>query len=99
MSASTPRHPRPSANATAKPLYLTSSRSVSSGLSRSGRLRSMTGKKFPRALGTDFAGVVEAAGPGVITFRVGDEVLGGAPLKSSGAFGDLVVTDLKTVVR
>ncbi|MYX39387.1 MULTISPECIES: NADP-dependent oxidoreductase [unclassified Streptomyces] len=66
---------------------------------RSGRLRSMTGKKFPRALGTDFAGVVEAAGPGVTTFRVGDEVLGGAPLKSSGAFGDLVVTDLKTVVR
>jgi NADPH:quinone reductase-like Zn-dependent oxidoreductase len=41
--------------------------------------------KNPR-LGTDYAGVVEAVGPNVTQFRVGDEVFGGR----SGAFAEYV---------
>jgi NADPH:quinone reductase-like Zn-dependent oxidoreductase len=35
---------------------------------RSGEMKMMTGRKFPRALGHDFAGVVEAVGPNVTRF-------------------------------
>ncbi|MDR7280252.1 NADP-dependent oxidoreductase [Catenuloplanes atrovinosus] len=64
---------------------------------RSGALRSMTGREFPRGIGHDFAGVVEAVGAGVTRLRVGDEVLGGAPLRAAGAFAELVLAEEKAV--
>ncbi|MFD0305182.1 NADP-dependent oxidoreductase [Streptomyces sp. NPDC127119] len=66
---------------------------------RSGALKMATGRTFPRGLGHDFAGVVEVVGPGVTRLGVGDEVLGGASIKASGAFGEVVVADEKAVVR
>lgn len=66
---------------------------------RSGGMRIVTGRRFPRALGYDFAGVIEAIGAEVSSLRVGDEVLGGTPIKSAGAFADAVVTKDKYVVR
>ncbi|MFF3500299.1 NADP-dependent oxidoreductase [Streptomyces sp. NPDC003247] len=66
---------------------------------RNGALKMVTGRTFPRGLGHDFAGVVEAVGPGVTRLGVGDEVLGGASIKASGAFGDVVVADEKAVVK
>ncbi|GAA3621317.1 NADP-dependent oxidoreductase [Nonomuraea rosea] len=66
---------------------------------RSGVMKMVTGRTFPRGLGHDFAGVVEAVGPGVTRLGVGDEVLGGASIKASGAFGDVVVADEKAVVK
>lgn len=66
---------------------------------RSGAMKMVTGRSFPRALGYDFAGVVEAIGNNVTTLRVGDEVLGGTPIKSAGAFADAVVTKDKYVVH
>lgn len=66
---------------------------------RSGGMKVVTGRSFPRALGYDFAGVVETVGRGVTTLRVGDEVFGGTPIKSAGAFADAVVTKVKYVVR
>jgi NADPH:quinone reductase-like Zn-dependent oxidoreductase len=59
---------------------------------RQGQLKIMTGRSFPRAMGSDFAGIVRAVGPGVTGFKPGDQVYGIAPLKPSGAFAEAVIT-------
>lgn len=66
---------------------------------RGGAMKVVTGRSFPRAMGYDFSGVVEAVGDRVTRFQVGDEVLGGTSLKSAGAFADLVVAAEKGVVK
>lgn len=43
---------------------------------RAGKLRLLSGFRFPRALGTDYAGVIHSVGPGVTGWNVGDEVYG-----------------------
>src|SRR4030081_462264 len=65
---------------------------------RNGEMKIMTGRKFPRGLGHDFAGVVAALGYDGSRLRVGDEVLGGASMKAAGAFAEMVVADEKAVV-
>jgi NADPH:quinone reductase-like Zn-dependent oxidoreductase len=64
---------------------------------RKGEMKMMTGRKFPRGLSHDFAGVVEAVGPNVTRFKVGDEVFGATGLKESGTFAEALVTEDKTV--
>jgi len=59
---------------------------------RQGQLKMMTGRAFPRGMGSDFAGVVSSVGPGVTQFQPGDEVFGIARLKESGAYAEAVVT-------
>jgi NADPH:quinone reductase-like Zn-dependent oxidoreductase len=66
---------------------------------RGGEMAVLTGRRFPRGLGHDFAGVVAAVGDGVSRLRVGDEVLGGASLKAAGAFAEVVVAEEKAVVK
>jgi len=66
---------------------------------RDGMMRMLTGGTFPRGLGTDFAGVVEAVGPGVTRLRVGDEVLGGTTPQEAGSFADTVTADERGVVK
>ena len=41
------------------------------GKIRRGELKPLTGSRFPRGLGHDFAGVVEAVGTEVVKFKVG----------------------------
>ncbi len=65
---------------------------------RRGELRPVTGRRFPRGLGHDFAGVVEGVGGGVSRIRVGDSVLGAADIRRAGAFADVVVADEGAVV-
>lgn len=60
---------------------------------RRGALKMMTGKAFPRAMGSDFSGMVISVGPGVTRFKPGDAVFGLARLKESGALGEAVVTN------
>ncbi|MBZ9892421.1 NAD(P)-dependent alcohol dehydrogenase [Mesorhizobium sp. BR1-1-3] len=58
---------------------------------RNGALKMVTGKTFPRALGSDFSGTVTAIGPGVSRVKVGDAVFGLAPIKDGGALGEAVI--------
>jgi NADPH:quinone reductase-like Zn-dependent oxidoreductase len=60
---------------------------------RNGDTKMLTGRRFPRGLGHDFAGTVERLGERVTRFRVGDEVLGAVSMKASGAFAELVLAD------
>jgi NADPH:quinone reductase-like Zn-dependent oxidoreductase len=60
----------------------------------SGYLKGMMEHRFPVVLGKDFAGTVEATGPGVENFNVGDTVFGVImkPELGHGCFGELVAT-------
>lgn len=66
---------------------------------RNGAMKFVTGRKFPRAMGSDFAGVVEAIGDGVTGVNVGDEVFGTVGMKRQGAFAEVVDTDARLVIR
>lgn len=59
---------------------------------RSGEMKIVTGRAFPRAMGMDFSGIVTAVGPGVTRLKMGDAVFGLARFKESGALGQAVVT-------
>jgi NADPH:quinone reductase-like Zn-dependent oxidoreductase len=66
---------------------------------RNGESRLMTGRRFPRGVGNDFAGTVVAVGEGVAQFKAGDDVLGAANLRKAGAFAEMVTADQKQVVK
>ena len=66
---------------------------------RKGEAKLFTGSRFPRGLGHDFAGVVEAVGDGVDAFRVGDEVLGATDPRQAGAFAELLSVKQEHVFR
>jgi NADPH:quinone reductase-like Zn-dependent oxidoreductase len=64
---------------------------------RRGEMKVMTGLRFPRGLGHDFSGVVDAVGPDVERFKVGDEVFGATAIRQAGAFAEYLVADEKNV--
>ena len=57
----------------------------------------MSGSRFPRIFGSDFAGVVKVAGNGVTQFRSGDRVYGATPViwGKPGALAELLAIDQK----
>jgi len=68
---------------------------------RAGQLRLLSGSRFPRALGTDFAGVVHSLGAGVTGWAVGDEVYGMSvtALGRPGAHAERVTVPLAALRR
>jgi NADPH:quinone reductase-like Zn-dependent oxidoreductase len=60
---------------------------------RNGELKIITGRKFPRGIGSDFAGIVESIGSAVTLVHPGDAVLGMAPFKTQGAFSNAVIAE------
>jgi NADPH:quinone reductase-like Zn-dependent oxidoreductase len=67
------------------------------GKLRRGEMKAISGSRFPRGLGHDFAGVVEAVGPRVKRRKVGEEGFGVTSIRQAGAFAEYVVTDEKNV--
>jgi NADPH:quinone reductase-like Zn-dependent oxidoreductase len=64
-----------------------------------GVARLMSGSKFPRIFGSDFAGVVRETGNGVTKFKPGDRIYGVTPVVwgKPGALAQLLAVDQKYV--
>src|SRR6202000_388234 len=58
---------------------------------RAGGLRLVSGRRFPRGLGHDFAGLVDATGSGVTAHKIGDAVYGVSGIREAGAFADYLI--------
>lgn len=43
---------------------------------RKGEMKLMSGSKFPKHIGVDFAGIIEETGASVTNFKIGDEIFG-----------------------
>jgi len=66
---------------------------------RNGQLRFVTGRAFPRAMGSDLSGTVIAVGPGVTRCAPGDAVFGLAGIKQSGALGEVVIINETSLAK
>lgn len=64
---------------------------------RRDEMKALSGFRFPRGLGHDFAGVIEAVGPEVKRLKVGDEVFGVTSIRQAGTFAEYVVADEEDV--
>lgn len=67
------------------------------GKIRRGEMKALSGFRFPRGLGHDFAGVVDALGRGVQRLKAGDEVFGAVSIPKAGAFAEYVVAEEKNL--
>ena len=56
-------------------------------------------RRFPKGMGSDFAGVVEAVGKEVRSVRAGDEGFGTMDAMKPGAFAEVLVTGASFVVK
>jgi NADPH:quinone reductase-like Zn-dependent oxidoreductase len=68
---------------------------------KSGIIRIMSGFKFPKILGSDFAGIIKSTGPGVSDFRPGDRIFGALPIITGkqGALAELAVAETGRVQK
>lgn len=56
-----------------------------------GEMKLLSGSKFPKGVGIDFAGIVAEVGPSVTRYRVGEAVFGFLDVFKGGALADYVV--------
>lgn len=68
-------------------------------LIRAGKFRWMTGRRFPRRTGYDWAGEIAALGPGVDSLKVGDRALGMIDASAGGACAEYVVAARAELTR
>ena len=71
---------------------------VDSGI-RQGKLRMVTPLKLPKVAGSELAGVVEAVGPGVTRFTVGDRVFARVDKRKLGAYAAYAVVHETLVAK
>jgi len=66
---------------------------------RQGVLKLVLGSKFPKIIGTDFAGVVDEVAPGIDDFKAGDRVYGAIPAFSGkpGALAEIALVNMKNL--
>ena len=57
---------------------------------RNGNLKLLSGSRFPKRLGSDFSGTIEALGPHVKNFQLGDEVFGFVDPLKGGAYAEYI---------
>lgn len=69
------------------------------GKIRRGDLRLLSGTRFPKTPGLDFAGVVEQVGEGVSGFRAGDSVFGGLGSVKDGYLSERVSVPARIVAK
>jgi NADPH:quinone reductase-like Zn-dependent oxidoreductase len=60
---------------------------------RKGGFRLFEGFSFPKILGSDFSGIVEAVGNDVKNYKIGDEVFGMSDMLKGGSYAEYIVTD------
>ena len=65
---------------------------------REGRLKFMTGKKFPLFAGSELSGVISELGQDVSEFKIGDRVFAGLTRKG-GAYAEYVVAKVEKTIR
>jgi NADPH:quinone reductase-like Zn-dependent oxidoreductase len=58
---------------------------------RAGEMKTMSGSKFPKGVGIDFSGVLEAVGGAVRKFRKGDAVFGSVDQFKGGALAEYIL--------
>lgn len=66
---------------------------------RGGVFRPFTGWKFPKLTASDFAGTIEAVGPGVAEYQKGDEVYGYLDGLKGGAAAELLAVRTSKLAR
>lgn len=66
---------------------------------RRGDMKLFMNKKFPKGIGNDFSGIVEAVGTFVQNLKVGDEVFGTMDVKYPGAFAEKLITHSKYITK
>ncbi|MBK0379287.1 NAD(P)-dependent alcohol dehydrogenase [Mucilaginibacter segetis] len=60
---------------------------------RNGEMKLMSGSKFPRGIGIDFSGIVEAVGSTIKAYKKGDEVFGLLDVFKGAALADYILAD------
>lgn len=65
---------------------------------RKGKMKLMSGSKFPKHTGADFSGIIEQTGTSVTDFKKGDEVFGTVKnIMKDGASAEYLVVSSKTI--
>ncbi|MEO5890029.1 MAG: NAD(P)-dependent alcohol dehydrogenase [Ferruginibacter sp.] len=64
---------------------------------RNGEMRLMSGSKFPKGIGIDFSGIVEATGTAVNKYKKGDEVFGILDVFKGEALSEYIAVEEKDI--
>lgn len=66
---------------------------------RQGEMKIVTGRRMPKGMGSDLAGIVQRVGTGVNGLKPGDAVFGYIGFSSANSFGEVAIVKADLVVR